>query len=195
MTLDDILANVVIGVRILVAGAFVLSAIVAFTYSAIRKKYLNAFGWWARLVRRSSEPLLRPLERRLLRAGANPVDAPAWLVGVTLVGGLVVIGLVNWLIGFGLSVYDAAEAGSLLEIGTRSIFELFKMAIAARVIASWLGLSPYTKFMRIVHGLTDWIVDPIGRIVPLVGMLDFSPFVAYIVLSLAERMVIQGLFL
>ncbi len=195
MDIEVAIGLVVLGVRILVAGAFLLSLIVAFSYSLVRKGYLKPFGWWANLVRRVSEPLLRPLERRLVRAGANPVDAPAWLAGVTLVGGLVVVGLVNWLIGFGLSIYDAIQAGALLAVVARSIFEVLKLAIWVSVLASWFSISPYSKFMRVVHGLTDWIVEPIRRVMPRIGMLDFSPLIAYFVLSFAERMVMQGLFL
>ena len=195
MNIELVIGAIVIGVRFLVAGAFLLSLIVAFTFSAVRNGHLKPFGWWANLVRRLSEPLLRPLERRLVRAGANPVDAPAWLAGVALVGGLVVVGLVNWLIGFGLSLYDAVQAGALLAVAARSIFELIKLAIMVRVLASWFSISPYSKFMRLVNGLTDWIVDPIRRIVPNIGMFDFSPLIAYFVLSFAERMVIQGLFM
>jgi YggT family protein len=192
---EAVIELVVIGVRFLVAGAFLLSLVVAFTFSAVRKGHLRPFGAWANLVRRWSEPLLRPLERRLVRAGASPADAPAWLAGVTLVGGLVVVGLVNWLIGFGLSVYDAMQAGALLAVAARSLFEVLKLAIMVRVLASWFALSPYSKFMRLTNGLTDWIVDPIRRIVPNIGMFDFSPLIAYFVLSFAERMVIQGLFM
>lgn len=195
MDIEVAIGLVVLGVRILVAGAFLLSLIVAFSYSLVRKGYLKPFGWWANLVRRVSEPLLRPLERRLVRAGANPVDAPAWLAGVTLVGGLVVVGLVNWLIGFGLSIYDAIQAGALLAVVARSVFEVLKLAIWVSVLASWFSISPYSKFMRVVHGLTDWIVEPIRRVMPRIGMLDFSPLIAYFVLSFAERMVMQGLFL
>ncbi len=195
MDIEVAIGLVVLGVRILVAGAFLLSLIVAFSYSLVRKGYLKPFGWWANLVRRVSEPLLRPLERRLVRAGANPVDAPAWLAGVTLVGGLVVVGLVNWLIGFGLSIYDAIQAGALLAVVARSVFEVLKLAIWVSVLASWFSISPYSKFMRVVHGLTDWIVEPIRRVMPRIGMLDFSPLIAYLVLSFAERMVMQGLFL
>ena len=194
MEIEVVIGLIVLGVRILVAGAFLLSLIVAFTFSLVRKGHLKPFGWWANLVRRLSEPLLRPLERRLVRAGANPADAPAWLAGVTLVGGLVVVALVNWLIGFGLSIYEAIQAGALLPVAVQSAFELLKLAIMIRVLASWFTISPYSQLMRLVHGLTDWIVDPIRRILPNIGMLDFSPLVAWFVLSFSERMVIQGLF-
>ena len=48
--------------------------------------------------------------------------------------------------------------------------------------------------MRIVHGLTDWLVDPIRRVVPPLGMFDISPLVAYFVLYLVEQLVMRGLF-
>jgi len=92
-------------------------------------------------------------------------------------------------------VYDAVEAGALLAVAARTIFELVKLAIMVRVLASWFSMSPFSKFMRLVNGLTDWIVDPIRRIVPNIGMFDFSPLIAYFVLSFAERMVMQGLFM
>jgi YggT family protein len=134
------------------------------------------------------------VERRLVRAGANPQDAPLWLVGVVVVGGLAFIALVDWLVGFIFTAYQTASSGYLAVLLVHSVFELLKFAIMILVIASWLGLSPYSKFMRIVHGLTDWLVDPIRRVVPPLGMFDISPLVAYFVLYLVEQLVMRGLF-
>jgi YggT family protein len=194
VTLEDFIPRFVLGVRILVAGAFVLSLVLAFTRSAIVDGKLNAFGWWARFVRRWSDPILKPLERRLARAGANPVDAPYWLVGVALVGGLVVISLVNWAIGFFVTLYDSAGSGTLPMIAVRTAFEILKLAIMVRVVVSWLSISPQSKFLRWVRFLTDWLVEPIHSIVPPIGMFDFSPLIAYVVLSFAQQLVMRGLF-
>jgi YggT family protein len=191
--MDEIAIQVVYGVRLLVAGAFVLSAIVALTHWAIRRQALNAFGGWARLVRRWSDPVLRPLERRIVRSGGNPQDAPLWLVGVTVVGGLILIGLVNWLIEFIYTLVQSARGGALIVIVFHYTFSLLRLAIMVRVIASWLGLSPYSRFMRIINGLTDWLVEPIRRVLPPLGMFDFSPLVAYFVLYFAEQLVMRGL--
>ena len=184
---------IVLGVRYLVVGAFVLSVIVAATHWAVRKGSLSAFGVWARFTRRWSDPLLRPIERRLVKHGGNPQDAPLWLVGVTVVGGLVLIGMVNWLIGFIYSLYVSAQGGSLLVIVLHYLFEILRLAIMIRVLASWVPISPYSRFMRVVGALTDWLIDPIRRILPSVGMFDFSPLVAYFVLYLTERLVMGSL--
>jgi YggT family protein len=53
-----------------------------------------------------------------------------------------------------------------------------------RVIASWFGISPYRRWMRPVVMMTDWIIEPIRRLLPPLGMIDFSPMVAWLVLYL-----------
>jgi YggT family protein len=191
--MDEIAALVVYGVRFLVAGAFVLSVIVALTHWGVRRGTLSAFGGWARFTRQWSDPILRPLERRIVRSGGNPHDAALWLVGITVVGGLVLIGLMNWLIEVAATMVDSARGGSLVVIVLHYTFSLLRLAIMVRVIASWLALSPYSRLMRVVNGLTDWLVEPIRRILPPIGMFDFSPLVAYFVLYLAENLVMRGL--
>ncbi|MGH7581962.1 MAG: YggT family protein [Gemmatimonadales bacterium] len=188
---DVIAINLVRGVRVLVAAAFVLSVIAALTHWAVRRGQLNAFGAWARLVRRWSDPVMRPIERRLVRVGANPQDAPLWLVGIAVVGGLLVIASVDWLVSFVFEAYNTARGGYLVFFVLRSVFELLKLALIVRVIASWLSVSPYHRFMRLINGLTDWLVEPIRRVLPPLGMLDFSPLVAYLVLYLAENLVLR----
>ena len=191
---ESIALSVEQGVRLLVAGAFVLSAIVALTHWAVRRGSLQAFGAWPRLVRRWSDPALRPVERRLARAGGNPQDAPIWLVGIVVIAGLATIALVDWVIGFALTMISDARNGFLAALLIHTVFEVLRIAILILVIASWLGISPYSKPMRLVHALTDWLVDPIRRVVPNIGMFDISPVVAYFILYLAEQVVMRGLF-
>ena len=192
--MEMLVVDIVLGVRYIVAGAFVLSVIVAVTHWGVRKGTIAAFGAWPKFVRGWSDPMLRPIEARLVRGGANPQDAPLWLVGVAVVGGLVLIGLVDWAIAFGFRLYDNARGGALVVTLVGMTFELLKLAIMIRVLASWINISPYSKFMQVIHGLTDWLIEPIRRILPTVGMFDFSPLVAYFVLSFGEQIVMRGLF-
>ena len=189
---DVVAAGIDRGARAVAAGAFVVSAIVALTHWGVRSGRLEAFGPWARFVRRWSDPLLHPLERRLARAGANPQDAPVWLVGVAVVGGLVLIWLLDWALGFVYEAYATAHGGYLALFLLRSAFELLKLALIVRVIGSWLGQGRYNRYLRLVYTLTDWLVEPIRRILPPFGILDFSPLVAYLVLYFAEELVLRA---
>ena len=60
------------------------------------------------------------------------------------------------------------------------------LALFVRVIASWLGISPYSAWMRPVMILTNWLIEPIRRILPPMGMIDFCPMVAWLLLWLAR---------
>lgn len=176
--------------------AFTGALIVLCTDWAVRHRHLDPLAWWPRLVRRLAGPLLAPLERRLRRAGGNPVDAPLWLLGATIVAGLLVISLLRWL-GGGVALVTAmsgAGPGAWIRLVLSGVIGLIMAAIIVRVIGSWLGVGRHTGWMRPVYLLTDWIIGPIARRLPPMGMIDLSPFVAYLVLLLL-RSLVAGLFL
>jgi YggT family protein len=181
--------------RGLVVAVFAYAVVVAATHWAVRSRRLNPFGGWARFVRRISEPVLKPLERRILRAGGSPSDAPLWLLGIALVGGLVLISLMHWAIGL------TYELGALAQAGPRDwliavvswVFRILMIALLVRVIGSWFGVSPYAKWMRPFIVLTEWLLEPLRRLLPPFGPLDLSPMVAYLLLWIAQQAVVRAL--
>ena len=180
------------GARVIAGSAFVLALLVALTHWAVRAKHLSPFGAWPRFVRGWSDGVLRPLERRIVRSGGNPQDAAFWLMGIAVLGGLILIAVVQWLIGFVYQAMTLATGGSVV-IAVTVIHYGFSILIAALfvvVIASWLNLSPYGRIMRIASGLTSWLLDPLRRVLPPFGMFDLSPLVAYFLLYFAERALI-----
>jgi YggT family protein len=181
-----------IAVRGVVFLLFLLAAIIAGTHWAVRNKHLQPFGPLPRGVRRLGDPLIKPLERRILQRGGNPVNAPYYFFWLTLLGGLAVIGLTEWLVGLVYSLTASASAGprGLLLFAVNSIFSILILALFVRIIASWIGLNPYSKLMRVVHALTDWLLDPLRRVLPPLGPFDLSPLVAYLMLSLARWFVL-----
>jgi YggT family protein len=62
-----------------------------------------------------------------------------------------------------------------------------------RVIASWFPSAAYSPWVRWTYPVTDWILRPLKRIIPPLGMVDVSPIVAYFLLSIAERVVLGAL--
>ncbi len=172
------------GLRIAVFGAAACTAVVALTNWAVVRGYLQPFGAWPRFVRGASDPLLRPIERRLLGAGGNPQNASWWLFAIVLFGGLVLLATTRWLVGMIFSLAYLGEAGpaAILRTLVGWAFQLLIIALFVRVIASWLGGFRYARWLRPVYALTDWLVIPIQRHMPPFGMLDLSPLVAYLVL-------------
>jgi len=181
--------------RGLVVAVFAYAVVVAATHWAVSSRRLNPFGGWARFVRRISEPVLRPLERRILRAGGSPSDAPLWLLGIALVGGLVLISLMRWAIGFTYELGALAQAGprDWLIAAVSWVFRILMIALLVRVIGSWFSVSPYAKWMRPFIMLTEWLLEPLRRLLPPFGPLDLSPMVAYLLLWIAQQAVVRAL--
>ena len=178
--------------RILVIVALVYASLVALTHWAVRNRRINPFGRWPRLVRTASDPLLLRLERRIIAAGGTPQNAPLWLVGVVTAAGLVLLSLTHWLIGTVAGLTLAAQGGPRVwvRVLVNAVFTVLMAALLIRVIASWFGIGPYRSWMRPVVALTSWLIDPIRRILPPVGMFDFSPMVAWLVLYVARGFVL-----
>jgi YggT family protein len=178
-------------VRGLVIVALVYASIVALTHWAVRSRRIGPFGAWPRTVRRLSDPVLLPLERRVIRFGGSPQDAPLWLVGIVILGGLLLLSLTHWLVGMTgtLLALSRAQPREWIRFLVGSAFTLVMVSIFIRVIASWFGISRYRPWMRPFVLLTDWIIEPIRRIMPPTGMIDFSPMVAWLVLWVARGLV------
>jgi YggT family protein len=186
------LAVIYLAVRTLVIAALVYASAVALTHWAVRNRRVNPFGAWPRFMRKVSDPVLQPLERRITRAGGNPQNAPLWLLGIVIGGGLLLLSLTGWLIGTAASITMVADGGPRIWIRVLvgALFTVLMTAILIRVIGSWLGIGPYNRWMRPVYALTNWLIDPIRRILPPLGMIDFSPMVAWLVLYVVRGFVL-----
>ncbi|HRP08093.1 MAG TPA: YggT family protein [Gemmatimonadales bacterium] len=181
--------------RILIGVAFVAVLLVALTHWLVREGKIAAFGGWAGAVRKVSDPLLRPIEQRLVAAGGNPQHAPWWLLGGVVVGGLLLISLLKWLLGFVVSLSFAVSGGprALTAMLVNAVFSVLMLALLIRVIASWFGAGRYNRFVRITYTLTDWLVEPLRRVLPPFGMLDLSPLAAYLLLMVARGVVVGAI--
>jgi YggT family protein len=179
-------------VRSIVLLALIYTAAVALTHWAVRSRRLDSFGRWPRFVRRVSDPVLVPLERRIVRSGASPQNAPYWLLGIAIAGGLLLLSLTQWLIGTAAGLMLLAHGGVRvwLRVLLSAAFTLLMTAILIRVIASWFGIGPYRRWMRPIYAATDWLIEPIRRVLPVVGPFDFSPMVAWLVLYVVRGFVL-----
>ena len=69
---------------------------------------------------------------------------------------------------------------------------LFTYLIYARVILSWFPANPngaFGQIARIIYQVTDPVLQPVRRALPLVGPLDLSPIVVVIGLSILKEFI------
>lgn len=191
MAFSDVSYIIYTAVRAVVVLALVYAGLIAVTHWAVRSRRINPFGAWPRAMRKLSDPVLLPLERRIVRAGGGPQNAPLWLLAIVVGAGLVLLSLTSWLIGTVASLQLVAQGGPRIwvQVLVSAVFTVLMTAILIRVVASWFGIGEYRSWMRPIYGLTSWLIDPIRRILPPFGMFDFSPMVAWLVLYLLRGFV------
>jgi YggT family protein len=183
------------GLRYALFAAAVIAGVVAAIDWAVRTRRLNPFGATARFFRRTIDPLMVPIERRVVRAGGRPASAPLWALGAVVVGGLLLIALLDFV------TRQIAIAAGAISVGARGVlvllvgwtFALLQVALIVRVISSWVRVSPYSPWIRWSYALTEWMLAPLRRIIPLFGGIDVTPIVAYLVLGLLEGIVLRAL--
>ena len=66
----------------------------------------------------------------------------------------------------------------------RILCELLTIAIVIRAILSWFSPGRTNILSVILYRITEPVLSPLRRILPRVGMVDFSPLAAIILLQL-----------
>ena len=67
-------------------------------------------------------------------------------------------------------------------------FTLYSFAIIARSLLPWFRVDPYNPVARFLIQITEPLLAPIRRSIPLLGGLDFSPMVALLILWFFEQL-------
>jgi len=73
------------------------------------------------------------------------------------------------------------------------LFELLTFAIVARALLSWFNLGPSHPAVRLLYDLTEPILAPLRRVIPTLGMIDITPFVAILLLQFVQRLLVSAL--
>lgn len=159
----------------------------------IRTRRINPFGRVARAFRAAVEPLMLPIEKRVVRAGGLPAHAPWWSLLLFAVAGIVLLAALGFLRD------QLAVAASSLGTGPRGVYRLLvtwgigvlQVAIIVRVVGSWIHFRPGAWYAHWSYRLSEPILRPIRNAVPLFGMVDVSPILGWFALLLLEAVLLK----
>ena len=73
------------------------------------------------------------------------------------------------------------------------LFKSLYFAIFARIILSWIDPGGQLRINQVLYEITAPILGPIRRMMPNIGMFDFSPMVAIMLLVFLERLVMGAM--
>src|SRR5687768_5362665 len=180
-------AGFIAALRVALFWIAVAVALVATLDWLVRTRRVPPFSAPARFCRRFIDPLLAPIEGRVVRRGGLPSTAPWWALGVVVVGGLLLLALLEFLGRLFLQVaWGASSPGRFGLMLVSWTFTVLRIALIVRVISSWFQISPWSKWIRWSFVLTEWMLAPLRRIVPTFGPVDITPMVAFILLMILQ---------
>ncbi|AGL02941.1 YggT family protein [Desulfoscipio gibsoniae] len=82
-----------------------------------------------------------------------------------------------------------------MDIGVTTIIyyaiEVYTWLIFIRIILSWIRVNPYQPVVRFIYETTEPFLGFFRRLIPPMGMIDFSPIVAFIALQLLATILIR----
>jgi YggT family protein len=159
---------------------------------AVRTRRVNPFSGIARFFRGRVDPLLAPVERVIVRSGGMPTAASWWALLAYVVFAILLVSLLQFI---GQILFEAVamtqQPSEAWRVLVHWAFSILQIALLVRVISTWLPVSPYSRWIRWSYVLTDWMIRPLQRVVPRVGMIDITPIVAWLLLRLAESVILS----
>ena len=178
--------------RITLFVVVMVLAVVCLLDWLVRTRRINPFNPIARYMRSTVDPLMAPVERRIVRAGGLPTSAPWWSLVFVVVGTIVLISLLGFLRGQMLAVASSSQMGAagILVLLVRWTFGILRLALIVRIVSSWFGISPYSRWIRWSYQLTDPILTPLRQIVPTIGVIDITPIIAWFLLGILQWLVL-----
>ena|SRR5579862_1470649 len=172
---------------VFLAAAGVLAVVCGVDW-LVRTRRLSPFGPVARFMRARVDPLLTPVERRVVRAGGLPSSAPWWALVVVVLAGIVLMSLLDFLRAQFSSAFFAFGSGpaAVYRLVVAWTFQVLQLALIVRVVLSWVHVRPGSWIARWSWRLTEWFLRPLRAVIPQIGMVDITPLVAWFLLGIVE---------
>lgn len=176
-------------VVVIAAGVFVVFCIIDWL---VRTRRVNMFGPLARFARSRIDPILEPIERKVVRAGGNPASAPLWALAAVIIGGILLISLLDFFRAemIALTLVMQGGGGGVFKLLVAWTFGFLKIVLLVRVVSSWLPVSPYSPWIRWSYAITDPILNPLRQVIPAIGPIDITPIIAYFLIGLIQGAVL-----
>ena len=71
------------------------------------------------------------------------------------------------------------------------LFNVLQFAIIIRALMSWFNPRPDNPLVILLNDITEPVLAPLRRIVPRLGMVDITPLVAILLMSVIQQVLEQ----
>ena len=167
-----------------ILGLYILIVLLRLLFQLIRADFYNPISQF--IVKVSSPPLSR---LRRVVPGLWGIDVAAIVLLILLEATRIAI-----------TTLLTGRTPQLAGVLVLSIAELFKLtiyvfvfSIFVRAILSWISTGKYHPMQQLLYSVTEPLLMSIRRILPRTAGFDFSPIVAFLILTLILNLLVQPL--
>src|SRR4029078_8762723 len=186
---DQLLAAVLFALFV-IAGIFAVFCVIDWM---VRTRRVNLFGSLARFSRSRIDPILETIERRVLNGVGNPLNAPLWALAAVVIGGILLISVLDFLRAeiLGLAFAIQGGSGGIFRLLVAWTFDFLRIALLVRVVSSWLPISPYSPWIRWSYAVSEPILKQLRQVIPSMGPIDINPIIAFFLLGFLQGAVLR----
>lgn len=180
--------QIIQAVRFVVVATAAIFAVFCLIDWLVRTRRVNLFGSLARFCRSRIDPVLEPIERKVVNAGGNPASAPLWALAAVVIGGILLISVLDFIRAeaVGLAFAMRSGPGGIFKLLVSWTFDFVRIAILVRVVSSWLPISPYSPWIRWAYVVSEPILKPLRQVIPSLGPIDITPIIAYFLIGFLQ---------
>ncbi|SPD72804.1 conserved hypothetical protein [uncultured Desulfobacterium sp.] len=73
------------------------------------------------------------------------------------------------------------------------VLSLYMWLIIGRAVISWVSPDPYNPIVRFLLSVTEPVLYPIRRRLPMLGGMDFSPVIVILAIIFVQNFLVQSL--
>jgi len=150
---------------------------------------LNPFSWSSLTIRRLTDPFIGPVRRVLMGFRVDAKYAPLIVILLTILLGWFALQLLNGLANTLAGIVFGLTHGAfvpLLGYILYGLVSIYIMLVFIRIIFSYGMVGYRNRVMRFLTNVTEPMLGPLRSRVPLVGMFDISPLIAFIILWILQ---------
>lgn len=164
-------------------ATFLISAIFSLYIGAVLIRLLLGFARadfhnpLSQVLVKITNPVLAPMRRFIPAVGK--IDTSAVLLAFILT---VIKTTLLFLISKGALNFPQLLVFSVGDI-IKTIIYIYIFALIIQAVISWVGSANGNPVVPLINSLTYPVVKPVRKFIPVVGMMDFSPLVAILLLN------------
>lgn len=164
---------------------YLLMLMMRFLLQASRADYYNPIS---QSVVKVTQPVVRPFQGFLRPVGRFDLAtlASAFLIKV------VSIILILQVAGYGMPPIAGVAIAGVAALAS-GILKIYFFALIVMIILSWVAPQASHPAALLVMQLVEPIMAPVRKVIPPLGMIDLSPIVVFISISLLDNLVVGSL--